>query len=464
MVNLRLEQKPELRQILTPKLIETLKLLILPKIELQKRLEQELMENPMLDAEDEEHWTESNEMNENLAEWKKLLDGIRITSRHLEEKDPDTETVDPLIFTPYQKTLYEDLQEQLAATVGDDRIQAIGEFIIGNLDNRGFLSIPVQEIVSDFVRSGELEPPPTEQEVMNALKIVQSLSPPGIAARDVRECMILQLKDLNLEDSIAYKIIDEHYDELLSKNIPQLAKSIGVDDKEIEKALEILSHLSFYPAEGRGITASFVEPDLIVYKDSKGKWKIIYNDENIPRLSINNRYKQLLQKVDNLNKEAKEYLLSKLESAKWWIDALNQRRINLENTMRAILEYQNEFFEKGPKYIKPLTMETIADAIEVHPATISRIVRDKYVLTPYGTFPMRNFFTTGLASKDGGEIATDRVKEKIKQMVENEDKHKPLSDQKIANKLQSDGIKIARRTVAKYRENMGILPARRRRR
>jgi len=464
MVNLKLEQRPELRQVLTPKLIETLKLLMLPKLELQSRLEQELMENPMLETNIDDPANESSQVNEGIAEWKKFIDGMRMTSRNLVMKDRSLETVDPTTFAKYEKTLYEDLQEQLLVSAKDKRMLQIGEFIIGNLDNRGLLSITVDEIVTSFIDNGELEPPPSRNEVDKALKIVQSLSPAGIAAKDIRECMLLQMKDLGLDDTIAYKIVEDYYNDLLRKNIPQLAKILGVEDKSVEDALEILSHLSFYPAEGRGVLSSTIEPDLFVFKDDDGKWQIVYNDGDLPSLSINKHYRKLLKKSENLNDDAKKYLLQKLESAKWWIDALNQRKNTLIDTMRALLDYQINFFERGPEYIEPLKMETVADIVGVHPATISRVVRNKYVLTPLGTFSMRKFFTSGIASTNGQEIATDRVKNRIREIVERENKKKPLSDDKIAKMLQIEGIQIARRTVAKYRDKIGILPARMRRR
>ena len=461
MDRLRLEQRPELRQVLTPKLIATLKLLILPKLELQAKLEQELEENPMLEVvEPERDSPGASSVDEELGEWRKFVDGMRLASSQIEERDPDEENPDPMTFTPYHKTLYEDLIEQLAAAADDERIRKIGEYIIGNLDDRGLLPLDIPEIVEDLKNRGEIVPPPDEAEVERALKVVQSLSPAGIAARSIKECLLLQLEDLGLADTVAYRLIADHYDLMLKKNVPQLAKVLGVSEEEINAAMEIISHLTFYPAEGRETNIGTIEPDLIVYKDENGRWRIIYNDENIPELRINRRYQKLLSRAEELTPEAKQFLLRKLESARWWIDALRQRRENLIKTMRAIIKYQDEFFERGPEFIKPLKMETIADEVGVHPATISRIVRDKFVLTPFGTFPMRKFFTQGLSSAAGGEIATDRVRRRIKEIIAAEDPKKPLSDEKIAKILQDEGIKIARRTVAKYREQMGILPAR----
>ncbi len=463
MAQLRLEQRPELRQILTPKLIETLKLLILPKIELEAQLRQELMENPMLEEKQREQ-EDVKKSDEDIRKWKKLLDGLKISSAQLRSGSDDSEISDPLLFTKYEKTLYEDLSEQLAAASKNERMQKIGEFIIGNLDDRGFLTISIEQVKDLLEKSRTIEPPPTLDEIENALRIVQTLSPPGIAARDLRECFLLQLEDLDLKNSLAYQIVENHFEDLKRKNILQLAEHLGASEDEIENAFEVLSHLSMFPAEGRGMTASVVEPDVAVFKDENGEWQVMYNDGNIPDLVINKHYYQLLRTADNLNDDAKKFLLQKLESARWWIDALQQRKNTLISTMKSILKHQRNFFELGPENKRPLKMETIADEIGVHPATISRVVRDKYVLTSFGTFPLRKFFISGLASENGGEIATDKVRQRIREIIDSENRAKPYSDEKIANILRSDGIKIARRTVAKYREQMRILPARMRKR
>jgi len=463
MVDLRLVQKLELRQVLTPKLIETLKLLILPKLELVERLDQELMENPMLEVEEDDPQISGN-TDENIAEWRKFLDGIRLTSTQLGERDPNIENADPLVFTTYEKTVYESLSDQLAVAVESDRARRIGDFIIGNLDDRGFLAMSVEEIAGELTGKGELEPPASIEEIKKVLKTVQSLSPPGIAARDIRECLMLQLEDLALENTLAYEIVNKHYAELLNRNVPQLVEILDATEQEVEHAKEILSHLTLYPAEGRGTLAISIEPDLVIFRDKNGDWTVAYNNENIPELRINKRYQQLLKKADNFNEKTKAFLLKKLESAKWWIDALNQRRKTLIGTMEAIIEFQFDFFEKGPEFIKPLKMETVADVVGVHPATISRVVRDKFVLTPYGTFALRGYFTGGLESTSGEDIATNRVKQRIQEIVNEENKHKPLSDEKISQIIQHEGIKIARRTVAKYRQQLSILSARMRKR
>jgi len=461
MEKLSLRQVLQLRQILTPKLIQTLKLLMLPKLDLIQKLNEELQENPLLEVVDPPIVDDkpNPKIDEQLDQWRKFLDGLSLAGAQLGFDEQD-DTTDPLAIAKYEKSTYEDLMEQLMLAATDEKTKIIGEFIIGNLDERGFLPLTIEEIKNELKKQGYEF---TDDDVRQALKVVQSLSPPGIAARDLRECLLIQLKDLGLEDSVAFKLVRDHFDELKTKPLSHLAKSLGVDEEEIAAAKEILSHLSFSPAGGRETKVVHIEPDLIVAKDDRGEWQIIYNDQGIPELTINSRYKELLNKSSELSDEAKEFLLKKLESARWWIDALRQRRNTLIATMRAILHFQREFFEAGPENLKPLTMEKVAEYVGVHPATISRIVRNKYVLTPYGTFPLRKFFVGGIKSHSGDMVATDTVKRRIKELIESENKHFPLSDERIAQILNSEGINIARRTVAKYRQQMGIPSARMRR-
>ncbi len=467
MVDLRLEQKPELRQLLTPKLIETLKLLILPKVELLEKLDQELLENPMLEALEPEAapTIDTADLDASLKNWKKLLDGLQLSSSQLEDQSGgDDEENDPVNFTGYEKTLYENLHDQLVVAAPNDRLFQIADFIIGNLDDRGFLAVSDAQILEDANKQRIADPPVKQSEVDEGIRLIQTLSPAGIGARNMRECLMLQLEDQELDDTLAYEIVRDFYEDLLSKNRPQLAQKLDASLEDVEFALDVLSHLSFSPAEGRGLSAMAIEPDLYVIKDKDGLWQIHYNNENIPELAINNHYMDLLKKSSDFNTETKEFLVKKLESAKWWIEALGQRKKTLVNTMEAIIEHQQLFFDKGPENIRPLKMEEIADKIGVHPATISRVVKDKFVQTPYGTFPLRKFFIGGLESDTGEDIATDRVRDRIREIVAAEKNNKPLSDDKIAELLQNEGIQIARRTVTKYRELLGILPARMRKR
>ncbi len=450
-----LQQRQELRQILTPKLIHTLKLLMLPKLELVAQLQNELMENPMLETSDDS-FIDSVKVDEELNSWKKLYDGLAMYSTNLDYKD-NVNVFDPLLIAHYQQTPFESLIQQLSYEISDPTTKKIGEFIIGNLDENGFLPLSLEQI-QDEMKKNNINY--SLDEIKKALKVVQSLSPSGIGARDLRECLLIQLEDMDLKNTVAYRIIDDYFDQLKTQSMHNLAELLEVNEEQILEAKEILSHLSFMPSEGRGLLAMQIEPDISVYKDKDNEWCIIYNDRGIPDLSINKNYQRLLKQANDLPDRTKSFLLKKLESARWWIDALQQRKATLKKTMIALLNTQKDFFENGPLNFKPLTMEKIAIEVGVHPATISRAVRGKFVLTPFGTFPLRKFFTTGLNSDNGDQVTPDYVKEKIRQMIKNEDKNSPLSDDQISSALKTMGINIARRTVAKYRNQMGILSAR----
>lgn len=458
----KLEQRTELKQILTPKLIQSLQLLVLPRLEFVQRLQQELMENPVLELVQNQDEDESVEVEKSLQQWRKLLDGFQMTSMQLEDRESDADTFDPISVAKYEKTLYDDLTEQLSASAPDERTYKIGEFIIGNLNERGFLLIPLEDIAKEIIRLGEIVPPPSVEEIEKVLKIVQSLSPAGIASRDLRECLLIQLEDMNLKDSLAYKIVHDHYEDLKSKNAPQLAQILAVSEKELEDALEILSRLSFYPAEGRETNAVSIEPDLAVFLDENGKWQVIYNHSDIPIIRVNKHYQALLREAETLSQDAKKFLREHLDRANWWVEIREQRQKTLVNIMYAIIERQPEFFSSGPENLRPLKTEDIAPIVGVHPTTVSRAIRDKYVLTPYGIFPMKYFFVRGLSSSAGTNVSTESVRQRITEIIDREDKKNPLSDEAIAEILRKEGIDIARRTVAKYREILGILPARRR--
>ncbi|HDR90966.1 MAG TPA: RNA polymerase sigma-54 factor, partial [candidate division Zixibacteria bacterium] len=346
----------------------------------------------------------------------------------------------------------------------DNRLQTLGEFIIGNLDEKGFLGLSDEELLCDAERLDLLDPPPTLNEVGEAVSLVQSFNPSGIAARSLQECFLIQLFDRDEVDTTAWRLIHDYFEELKNKNIPQLADLMGTTIADIESAMLALGSLSFAPAaDYTGQAGGSIDPDLIVEK-VQGRWIVRYNGAGIPELRINNHYRGMLKQRTNLEKDAKKFLSKKLNSAQWWIQSLQQRKDTMVRTMRAILHHQFPFFENGPGNLLPLKMEEIASEVDVHPATISRVVRDKYVQTPYGVFPLRHFFGGGLATDTGEDIATTNVKQQIKAIIGEEDSAAPFADQKITEMLNEKGIQIARRTVAKYREELGLPTARMRKR
>jgi len=468
MAELKLEQKLSLKQVLTPQLIQSLQLLQIPKLELATELRAELEQNPVLEIiESEQEIDESDldrELDKELDDWDRFASGLTLYGSQLPENDPDEEDVDPYFGVSNEKTLDEFLIEQLTLITKDDRTYKLVEFIIGNLDKKGFLSTTDENLRDAAEKLQIVEPPPTLAEITEAIEIVQGFNPVGIAARDLRESFLIQLRVKGMENSLAWEIVSEHFDELKRKNIPQLADILGASIEEVEAAMEILGTLSFAPAADYTIdTNGTIDPDLIIEK-VQGRWIVRYNSAGIPELRISKEYRDMLKKRNTLDQETKKFLSKKLNSAQWRIQSLHQRQDTMVRTMRAILHHQFPFFENGPGNLLPLKMEEIADEVEVHPATISRVVRDKYVQTPYGVYSLRHFFGGGLATDSGEDIATTNVKRRIRAIVEDESPAKPYADQKITEMLNNEGIKIARRTVAKYREEMGIPTARMRKR
>jgi len=467
MPELKLEQKLSLKQVLTPQLIQSLQLLQIPKLELAAELRAELEQNPVLDIiepdfendDQSEDSSKDAELDDELEDWERFSNSLNTYGTQLPENDPDQEEIDPYFGASNTKTLYEYLLDQLSLAECNERIRVFAEFVIGNLDKKGYLPVSNEELL-EAVREQESIPNPTGREMGMAIKLIQSFIPVGIAARDIRESFLIQLKDKGYEDSLPWRIVEEYFEELKNKNVPQLSDILNVTIDQIESAMEILGTLSFAPASDyTGDAGGIIDPDLVVEKVN-GRWVVRYNSVGIPQLHINNYYLNMLKHRDSLNKDAKRFLSKKLSSAQWWIQALQQRQDTMIRTMRAILHHQYAFFEKGPGNLLPLKMEEIANEVGVHPATISRVVRDKYAQTPYGVFPLRHFFGGGLATDTGEDIATTNVKRRIMSIIENEDPAKPLADQKITNLLNEEGIMIARRTVAKYREEMTIPAAR----
>jgi RNA polymerase sigma-54 factor len=272
------------------------------------------------------------------------------------------------------------------------------------------------------------------------------------------------LKERGLEQSLAYRIVNQHLNELDKKSLSQLAKSLDTEFEEVQKAMDLIRTLSPKPAAGRFVSGAVpIIPDLIVEKVGN-EYLVFHNDKNIPRLRVNPAYKELLKKNSPTKPEARDYVKGKLEQARWLLNAINQRRTTMVNVMGAIIEEQKDFFEAGPEFLRPLTMEAIANKLNMNVATVSRVSNDKYVQTPQGLYEIRYFFTSGMTRDDGQEISKRQIKSLLEEIIKEEDPNSPLSDREIYSRLKEKGIGLARRTVTKYREELKILPARFRKR
>lgn len=458
-----LSQRPEL--VIQPGLIQSLKLLMEPILNLEMIVRQRLSENPLLEEVEQQESPEESAVsseepvrNEDKAleriDWQEFLGedheylkdgGYRDYSVASDDDLPETVTV-------AEKTLFDYLIEQLGFTKLTEEQKEIGSYIIGNIDEAGFLTISVEEMAA------ELKTDP--KKIDEVLQVIRRFDPTGVGSRDLRECLLAQLEEQGYKGSLAWIIVDEHLKDLENKSITQIAKILDTSPEKVDQAIKIIKGLSPYPAAGRfSRPAVPIVPDLIVEKIGD-EFVIYHNDRNLPQLRINQSYRNLIRRGSNSNESTKQYIKEKLEQARWLINAINQRRTTMVNVMTAIVEEQKAFFEHGESHLKPLTMEQIADKVGMNVATISRVAKGKYVQTPMGMYEIKYFFNTGVSAQNGEDLPKRVVKSKIEEIIKGENPATPYSDQEIARLLGKQGIMLARRTVTKYREELGIKAAR----
>jgi RNA polymerase sigma-54 factor len=463
MANIKMSQVIGLRPELSvrPDLIQSLKLLMEPILNLEQVLRQNLAENPLLEEIEEQEEIVSPDVPEPARkddeklkdiDWQEFLgeDNEWVSGHYKDFSESDEDR--PERTQVVEKTLYDHLFEQLGYTRLSDEDVGIGAYIIGNIDDSGFLR-------SDVARmADELQKDPAKVE--KVLSVVRKFDPPGVAALDLRECLLAQLEEQGFRDSLTWELVESHLYSLDKKSVSQLSKMTGASPERIQAALDVIKQLSPNPAQGRFVKpAAAVVPDLIVEKID-GEYVVFHNDKNLPRMRINQSYRSLIRRGNKTPEATKKYIREKLEQARWLINAINQRRNTMVNVMEAIVEEQIDFFEHGEDYLKPLTMEQIADIVGMNVATISRVASGKYVQTPLGVFEIKYFFNTGVSTTDGEDLSKRVVKNRIQAIISGENPAVPLSDQEIANILGKEGIKLARRTVTKYREELGLKSAR----
>ncbi len=458
---------------MTPSLQQAIKLLQLSKLELQEVLNQELLENPLLDESAEEVKTEETQAEEAKAE-NEAEDAKKQETKDEKEKDSFDEIDYDAYFQDYIEygynprgmgeeheefpientltrppNLADHLSWQLSMSDASPRTKEIAQFIIGNIDEDGYLRATDEEVAA----SGGY----TVEEVETAIKAVQSLDPIGVGARDLRECLLLQLRFLEIDTPLVEVIIRDHWEEFMQRKFAPLAKSLGIDMKTLEGIVELIKHLD--PKPGRKYSnerAIYVEPDVYVHKVSD-EYVIVLNEDGMPKLRINSGYRSMLNSMDSKSDgETVNYIKDKIRSAVWLIKSLDQRQRTIYKVAESIVKHQREFLEKGIDFLRPLVLRDVADDIQMHESTVSRVVSNKYMHTPRGLFLMKYFFHSGIDSDTGEDISSLTVKKKIQSYIENEDPRKPLSDSKIMKILNDEGINIARRTVAKYRDELNI--------
>lgn len=461
----------------------------MPTLELEQMIQQELEINPLLElteeqeeseeeTQDEAEQTETNEETEEAEasteeesndeeldfdeadldkdqfdenDWNEFLKESGYVSTK-EEFDPNVEEWDNQGAS--QISLEDTLKEQLLLSELDEAARQVGEFIVGNIDEDGFLILAVEDIAD--ILGVEVS------EVERVLSVIHTFEPSGVGARDLRECLMIQLKELGEDECLAMHVVRDHLDDWISRRYSRVCRALNIGKEELSDVQDVIATLNPKPGftpEPR-VNFNLVIPDLEVAKIGED-FIVSLTDRNSPSLRISPIYRTLLSQSAKSGKDAKKFVVDRLNSARWFISAIHQRRTTMVRVMRCIVQKQRKFFDHGLGHLRPMVLQEVADKVGMHVSTISRVSNGKYVQTPQGVFELKYFFDGGLSTDGGEDVSAKTVKEKISKLIQEEDTHSPLSDQKIADILkQQEGTNIARRTVAKYRDQLGINPAR----
>ncbi len=490
-----LQQTTGLRQELrvNPRLYQAMDMLYMPMMDLQQHLKQELLSNPfleLLEPEEEENTEEKpaeqereQQQKEDEVDWEEiLLNGFEVGGA--KEQFEATEYLEPV--TVETRDLGDHLREQLQMLELTPRQRLLSEDFLGNISEDGYLAASLEEIhgsvnhlveshfeehareQEDFDEAEPIEVPAAAlysmAEVEEMLAIVQRLDPPGVGARDLQECLVLQMKEQGDTESLTYQLVAEAFGDLIAHRWNDLAKRFGVEPQAVQAAADGLGRYDPKPGlkySDRG--ESYIIPDLVVEKID-GQYRVFLNDSGVPRLRLSRSYQEIARDKRKMTPENREFIASKMNSANWMIQAIEQRRQTMLKVMNFIVDRQRDFFEKGIEHLKPLTLREVAEVINMHESTVSRVTNEKFVQTPRGVLPLKFFFSSALATASGEDASARSIRAKLQKMVGEENQAKPLTDQQIVHLFQEQGIQIARRTVAKYRDQLGILPARMRKR
>ncbi len=486
---------------INPRLYQAMDLLYMPLLDLQAHLKQELLNNPFLemaegdlqDVATENEQEQKDEEGDDEIDWEEiLLNGFEAGGRR--EEYEQREYFEPVSVATTD--LGDHLHEQLTLLRLSPRELLLGEEIIGNITDEGYLACSLDDIVTSLNRflaehgkewaTSQAERRPfTREEGERLLRTIQGFDPPGIGARDLRECILLQLRDsaiqelsarnggsepteaeieAHLSESLAFRIVRDYFEQLINHRWSEISKELSITPKDVQDAADEISKLDPKPGLKYGShDDNYITPDLVVEKIGDD-YLVFLNDTNLPRLKLSKTYREIAKDKKKFAGENKEFISNKLNSANWMIQAIEQRRQTMLKVMNFIVDRQREFFEKGVQHLKPLTLREVAEVIDMHESTVSRVTNEKYVQTPRGVFPLKFFFSSGLSTTSGEEVSARGIKAQIQKLVSDEDPSRPLTDQAIVNILKSEGIQIARRTVAKYRDQLGILSARMRKR
>jgi RNA polymerase sigma-54 factor len=482
-----LNQSTSMRQEMkvNPRLYQAMDLLYMPLLDLQQHLQQELLINPFLELvpedEDAEDGTEAMEVataeeqkadNTDEMDWQKILeDGFETGGR--KEEFEEREYIEPV--TVMTRDLMDHLRDQVQMLELNPRQEFLADEFVGNINEDGYLACDLTEIMNgantavrkaaEAVGRDDTDLPYfTMEEVELLLPIIQQLDPPGVGARNLRECLLIQLSQQDLEESVAFALVRDGFDELIGHRWSEMAKRFGIPVSEVQAVADQIAKLDPKPGlKYAPDNEHYIIPDLVVDKVD-GRYVVYLNDGNLPRLKLSRTYQDIARDKKKYDAESKDFIANKMNSAHWMIQAIEQRRQTMLKVMNYIVERQRDYFEKGVQFLKPLTLREVAEVIGMHESTVSRVTNEKFVQTPRGVLPLKFFFSSGLSTTDGDDVSARGIKDQIKKLVDGEDARDPLTDQAIVDILKQGGVVIARRTVAKYRDQLGVLSARMRKR
>jgi RNA polymerase sigma-54 factor len=470
-LHLRLAQK----QILTPGLVQMVSVLALNRLELKEMINQEIMENPVLEELEEtgvqaESYTDEaflKKETENVPEgegsnpfdefdfgsfFTQYLDTGAERVASSEHEEIERPSFDKFLSSP--SSLADHLTWQLSMAICSETVRKIGEAIIGNLDENGYLTATLEEIAA----SGNF----SSEDVEEALTMVQEFDPPGIAARDLQECLLLQLKVVDPQNVLAQQIIAEHLKLLPNTQLKEVSRALNRPIELVKRAVDVIKRLDPRPGSRYNKTEPrLVEPD-VQFRKEEGEWQVFMNDDDVPQLRLNPTYKRLLSR-DAADRDVRNYVKERFTAALQLMKNIEQRKHTIQRVCQSILRRQADFLDYGPDHLRPMMIKEVAEEVGVHPSTVSRAVANKYVHTPRGVMELRSFFSESVNGPQGMEMSLLSLKRRVKQMIEAEDTTHPLTDDQITKKLKDEGIDVTRRTVAKYREDLRIPSTHRRR-
>lgn len=457
-----LEQQQKL--MMTPELRQAIAILQMSSQELGEFIQTELERNPVLETNENQDEPDSRESQEKEPEpddnrddeWKEYFQDRSDLGYSSEKYDPDNQR-NLEHFYADAPTLSEHLMMQLRLSLNDERAIRIGTFLIGNIDENGYLRIGVEEAGTALHAE--------ENQVLEVLTLIQSFDPSGVGARDIAECLLIQLTQLGAVTPQAERIVKEFLDDLGRGRLARIAAALGITVNEVQDIADLIRTLN--PKPGRNFgglqDVRFVNPDIVV-EYLNGEYIILVNDGQSPRLTVNPLYNDMMRQPGMFNEETQKYIRDRINSAIWLIKSIEHRRLTLYNVAKCLVDVQRDFLEKGIKYLKPLNLKQVAEMVGMHESTVSRATNNKYIQTPRGVFELKYFFSGGLQTAEGDSQSSRSIKRMIQEMIAREDARAPLSDQKIAEVMEEKGINISRRTVAKYRGELNIPSTARRKR